>query len=42
MIRYNLLASIKRIHDYEIIGGLFAEIYEGVHELTVIEKYGVS
>lgn len=38
MIRYNLLASIKRFHDYETIGGLFAEIYDGVHELTVVEK----
>jgi hypothetical protein len=38
MIRYNLLASIKRSHDYETIGALFNEIYIGVHELTVIEK----
>lgn len=38
MIRYNLLASIKRSMDYETIGGLFNDIYEGVHELTVIEK----
>ena len=38
MMRYNLLASIKRFHDYETIGGLFAEIYDGVHELTVVEK----
>ena len=38
MIRYNLLASVKRRLDYEIIGGLFNEIYEGVHELTVVEK----
>jgi hypothetical protein len=38
MIRYNLLASIKRSHDYETIGALFNEIYIGVHELTVVEK----
>lgn len=38
MIRYNLLASIKRTHDYETIGGLFYDLYSGVHELTVIEK----
>lgn len=38
MIRYNLLASIKRSHDYETIGGLFGDIYLGVHELTVVEK----
>lgn len=38
IIRYNLLASIKRSMDYETIGGLFVDIYEGVHELTVVEK----
>ena len=38
MIRYNLPASIKRFHDYETIGGIFADIYDGVHELTVVEK----
>lgn len=38
MIRYNMLASIKRTLDYETIGGLFGDIYLGVHELTVIEK----
>jgi len=38
MIRYNLLAFIKRAHDYETIGGLFSDIYCGVHELTVVEK----
>lgn len=38
MIRYNLLASIKRANDYETIGGLFNDIYSGVHELTVVEK----
>jgi hypothetical protein len=38
MIRYNLLAIIKRTHDYETIGGLFNDMYCGVHELTVIEK----
>lgn len=38
IIRYNLLASIKRSHDYETIGGLFGDIYMGVHELTVVEK----
>ncbi len=38
MIRYNLLVSIKRANDYETIGGLFGDIYNGVHELTVIEK----
>ena len=38
IIRYNLLASIKRILDYETIGALFSDVYEGVHELTVIDK----
>ena len=38
MIRYDLLASIKRSFDYETIGGLFSNIYQGVHELTVVEK----
>ena len=38
MIRYNMLAFIKRSHDYETIGGLFADIYCGVQELTVVEK----
>lgn len=38
IIRYNLLASIKRVMDYETIGGLFGDIYQGVHELTVVEK----
>ena len=38
MIRYNLLASIKRELDYDTIGGIFEEMYLGVHELTVVEK----
>ena len=38
VIRYNILAIIKRSEDYETIGGLFADIYEGVHEFTVVEK----
>ena len=38
IIRYNLLAVIKRSLDYETIGGLFKDIYEGVQELTVVEK----
>ena len=38
MIRYNILASIKRTLDYDTIGGLFGDMYLGVHELTVIEK----
>ena len=38
MIRYNMLASIKRTLDYETIGGLFGDMYMGVHELTVVEK----
>lgn len=38
IIRYNLMASLKRRNDYETIGGLFADMYSGVHELTVIEK----
>lgn len=38
MIRYNLLASIKRTLDYDTIGGLFGDMYLGVHELTVVEK----
>ena len=38
MIRYNLLASVKRSLDYETIGGLFNDIFAGVNELTVMEK----
>lgn len=38
MIRYNLLASLKRSLDYETIGGLFKDAYAGVYELTVVEK----
>ena len=38
MIRYNLLAFIKRKLDYDTIGGLFGDMYLGVHELTVVEK----
>ena len=38
IIRYNLMAYLKRSNDYETIGGLFADMYSGVHELTVIEK----
>ena len=40
MIRYNILASIKRALDYDTIGGLFGDMYLGVHELTVVEKIG--
>lgn len=38
MIRYNLLASLKRSLDYETIGGLFKDAYAEVYELTVVEK----
>ena len=38
MIRYNLLAMIKRLLDYETIGGLFIDVYAEVGEFTVIEK----
>ena len=38
LIRYNMLASIKRMLDYDTIGGLFEGMYMGVHELTVVEK----
>ncbi|WP_442504728.1 hypothetical protein ACTML9_07165 [Porphyromonas levii] len=38
MIRYNLLSMVKRLHDYETIGGLYKDVYYGVHELTVVEK----
>ena len=38
MIRYNMLASIKRTLDYDTIGGLFGDMYLGVHDLTVVEK----
>ena len=38
MIRYNILASIKRTLDYDTRGGLFGDMYLGVHELTVVEK----
>ena len=32
MIRYNLLASIKRTLDYATIGGIFGDMYMGVHD----------
>lgn len=38
MIRYNLLASLKRSLDYETIGGLFNDVFAGVYDLTVVEK----
>ena len=38
MIRYNILASIKKTLSYDTIGGLFGDMYLGVHELTVVEK----
>ena len=38
MIRYNILASIKKTLSYDTIGGLFGDMYFGVHELTVVEK----
>ena len=38
IIRYNILASIKRTLDYDTIGGLFGDMYLGVHELTVVEN----
>lgn len=37
IVRYNLMAYIKRFHDYETIGALFKEIHLGVKELTVVE-----
>ena len=38
MIRYNMLSAIKITLDYDTIGGLFEDMYLGVHELTVVEK----
>lgn len=38
MIRYNMLSAIKRTLDYDTIGGLFEDMYLGVHELAVVEK----
>lgn len=35
VIRYNMLSVIKRTLDYDTIGGLFGDMYLGVHELTV-------
>ena len=32
------LSAIKRTLDYDTIGGLFEDMYLGVHELTVVEK----
>lgn len=29
---------MKRTLDYETIGGLFGDVYMGIHELTVVEK----
>ena len=36
-IQYNLMAYIKRFHNYETIGGLFLDMYLGVKEITVID-----
>jgi len=36
-IRYNIMAYIKRLHNYETIGGLFRDTYLGVKEITVID-----
>ena len=33
-----LKSAIKRTLDYDTIGGLFGDMYLGVHELTVVEK----
>lgn len=30
--------ALKRTLDYDTIGGLFGDMYPGVHELTVVEK----
>ena len=30
--------ALKRTLDYDTIGGLFGDMYLGVHELTVVEK----
>lgn len=38
VMRYNLLASLKKSLDYETIGGLFKDVYSGVYKLTVVEK----
>lgn len=38
MIRYNLLASLKRSLNYETIGGLFKDVYAGVYEQNIVEK----
>ena len=38
MIRYNILALIKRTLDYNSKGGLFGDMYLGVPELTMVEK----
>ena len=32
------MASVKRSIDYETIGGMFREISDGIHEVTVVEK----
>lgn len=37
IVRYNLMAYIKRFHDYETIGALFKEIHPGVKGLTLVE-----
>lgn len=35
---FRIQAWAPEEHGEETIGGLFADIYEGVHELTVVEK----
>ena len=36
-IQYNMMAYIKRFHNYETIGGLFRDTYLGLREITVID-----
>ena len=32
-----MMAYIKRFHNYETIGGLFRDTYQGLREITVID-----
>ena len=38
ILRYNLLAYVKRAQDYETMGQLFGDICCGVREATVVDK----
>jgi hypothetical protein len=37
-LQYNILSLVKRLNDYETIGGLFREVEKVYLELTIVER----